>query len=57
MLPRFSKVIRIPLAVIHDKEYSVWFHIVRSFPGGPLPGGPLPGGPLPSADIILVFQA
>ena len=51
MLPRFSKVIRILLAVNHDKEYSVWFHIVRSFPGGPLPGGPLP-----SADIILVFK-
>ena len=47
MLPRVSKVIRILLAVIHDKEYSVWFHIVRSFPGGSLPGGPLP-----SADNI-----
>ena len=57
MLPRFSKVISILLAVNHDKEYSVWSHIVRSFPGGPLPGGPLPGGPLPSADNILVFQA
>ena len=52
MLPRFSKVIRILLAVNHDKEYSVWSHFVW-----PLPGGPLPGSPLPSADNILVFQA